>query len=117
VENTISGATNDPGAALLTYSRPKGTYEGADADSVMVDFYLTNVELGPDAHSVRLTVDDSLSFSITDWAPHYVLGLPDGEHTFRLELLDPAGTLVPGPFNSTERVITVSGTQGDETSN
>lgn len=117
VEDTMGGSTFDPEAPLLTYSRPKGAYEGSDADSVMVDFYLTNAELGPDAHSVRLTVDDSLSFSITDWSPHYVLGLADGEHTFRLELLDADGTLVAGPFNSTERVITVSGTQAVEASN
>lgn len=104
----------DPEAPLLTYSRPKGTYAGADADSVMVDFYLSNAEIGPgdDQHSVRLTVDDSLSWTLTEWAPHYVLGLDEGDHTFRLELLAPDGTVVPGPFNSTERVITVESDDG-----
>lgn len=104
----------DPEAPLLTYSRPKGTYAGADADSVMVDFYLSNAEIGPgdDQHSVRLTVDDSLSWTLTEWAPHYVLGLDEGDHAFRLELLAPDGTVVPGPFNSTERVITVESDDG-----
>lgn len=104
----------DPDAPLLTYSRPKGTYSGAGADSIMVDFHLRNVQIGsgPDQHAVRLTVDDSLSWELTRWAPHYVLGLAPGDHTFGLELLSPEGTVVPGPFNTTERVITVEGAAG-----
>lgn len=113
VGDTTDGPAFDPEAPLLTYSRPKGTYEGAAADSIMVDFYLTNAELGRDAHSVRLTVDDTLGFSITTWAPHYVLGLSDGQHTFKLDLLAPDGTVVPGPLNTTERTITVARGEGD----
>lgn len=99
----------DPGAPLLTYSRPKGEYAGSDADSVMVDFYLSNVTLGtgPSDHRVRLTVDDSLSWDLTTWAPHYLLGLPDGRHTLRLELMADDSTVVEGPYNVTERTITV----------
>lgn len=114
VGDTADAASWDPGAPLLTYSRPKGTYAGAAADSVMVDFYLTNVRIGPggDRHKVRLTVDDSLTWTITKWAPHYVVGLGPGDHTFRLELITPAGDVAAGPFNSTERVITVEEASG-----
>lgn len=114
VGDTAGAGEFDPDAPLLTYSRPKGSYSGAGADSVMVDFYLRNVEIGPaaDQHSVRLTVDDSLSWEITRWAPHYVLGLAPGEHTFRLELLGPDGSVVPGELNTTERVITIEGQGG-----
>lgn len=114
VGDTAGGQGRDPEAPLLTYSRPKGTYSGADADSIMVDFYVSNVEIGPgdDQHRVRLTVDDTLSWSLTKWAPHYVLGLAPGEHVFRLELLTPEGSVAPGPFNATERVITVEGAAG-----
>lgn len=97
-----------PGEPLLTYSRPKGSYEGADADSVMVDFYLRNAELGPDGHRVRLTVDDTTSWVIEDWAPHYLVGLADGEHEIRLELLAPDGQPVPGALSTAERTISVS---------
>ena len=105
----------DPEAPLLTYSRPKGTYTGSGADSVMVDFYLTNVAIGPEPgdHSVRLTVDDTLSWDLTRWVPHYLLGLPDGEHTVELELIAPDSTVVEGPFNTTERTITIRRTEGD----
>ena len=30
---------------LLTYSRPKGDYKGADADAIMIDFWLMNAKL------------------------------------------------------------------------
>lgn len=92
---------------LLTYSRPKGLYRGPGADSIMVDFFVTNAELGPDAHSVRLTVDDTLVYTLEEWKPYYLLGLESGEHTVKMDLLGPDDVVVPGPFNSTERVITV----------
>ncbi len=94
---------------MLTYSRPKGEYAGPDADRIMVDFYLSNVALGtgPSDHRVRLTVDDTLSWDLTTWAPHFLEGLPTGSHTVRLELLAPDSTVVEGPFNATERTITV----------
>lgn len=96
-----------PGEPVLTYSRPKGTYEGAAADSIMVDFWLTGAELGPDDHRVRLVVDDSLTWTLEDWVPHYLLGLGDGEHEISLQLLAPDLTPVPGAFNQTSRTITV----------
>lgn len=107
VRDTTGGPRLDPGVPLLTYSRPKGAYEGADADSVMVDFYLTNVELGAD-HAVRLTVDDSLVFELDEWVPYYLVGLASGEHELRLELLGPGGAPVPNEFNTTERTISVA---------
>lgn len=99
----------DTEAPLLTYSRPKGTYAGEDADSVMVDFYLSNVTIGsgPDQHRVRLTVDDTLSWDLTRWTPHFLLGLPEGDHSVRLELVAPDSSVVEGRYNVTERTITV----------
>lgn len=96
-----------PDGPILTYSRPKGTYEGAGADSVMVDFFLTGAELGPQSHKVRVTVDDTASWTIERWSPHYLVGLSDGEHQVRLELLDPDLQPVPGTYNTTERTISV----------
>jgi len=104
-----AGTAFDPEAPLLTYSRPKGAYEGSDADSVMVDFYLSNVTIGPepDEHRVRLTVDDTLSWDLTRWVPHYLLGLATGEHTVQMELVAPDSTVVEGPFPPVERTIYV----------
>lgn len=116
VGDTAAAADFDPDAPALTYSRPKGSYAGADADSVMVDFYLANAELGPGQgqHRVRLTVDDTLDWELVRWAPHYVLGLDEGPHTFRLELLAPDGSVVPGDHNATEREIVVEAGGGQD---
>jgi hypothetical protein len=98
----------DLDAPLLTYSRPVGEYSGADADSVLVDFYLSGARLSTDGYRVRIAVEGLGEAMIDDWAPYLLLGLPEGEHTVRLELLDPDGVLVPGEFNRTERTITIS---------
>ncbi len=107
VGDTAGTAPADLDAPLLTYSRPKDSYEGADADSIMVDFYLANVELEEGGHTVRLSVDGEPVYEMTRWVPHYILGLPAGTHWIRLQLLDPDGQPVPGAFNDTEREIEV----------
>ena len=108
-DTTAPPPENQPAAAgrpLLTYSRPKGEYQGEQARAIMVDFYLSNVVIGPEGHKVRLTVD-SVSTVLTDWVPYLVTGLKPGEHTFKLELLAPNGSPVEGAFNVTERKIIV----------
>jgi len=102
-----SQAAPDLEGPVLLYSRPKGTYAGADADSVMVDFYLANVDLAPEGHTVRLTVDDALSVRLTAWVPYYLVGLPAGEHAIGLELIGPDGSPVGGPLTRAERTIAI----------
>ncbi|MBI3910426.1 MAG: hypothetical protein HY320_05765 [Armatimonadetes bacterium] len=89
---------------FITYSRPKGDYVGREAERLLVDFYLSNAQLGPDKYKARLTVDGN-QFLLTEWTPYYVEGLSPGTHTFQMELLDPAGKVVPGMANSTTREI------------
>ena len=43
-----TAANVDPTKPLLTYSRPKGEYKGADADPIMIDFWLSNAKLKGD---------------------------------------------------------------------
>jgi hypothetical protein len=97
----------DPDGPFLTYSRPVGEYSGQAADSILVDFHLSGVRLHPEGHRVRLTVEGVGEAILAEWRPYLVVGLPNGSHTFRLELLDAEGRLVPGDFNRTERVIEV----------
>lgn len=91
---------------LLTYSRPKGEYSGDGARKIMVDFYLSHVELGSEGNKVQLTVDGTQKM-LTRWTPYYVEGLGDGEHLFSLTLVDKEGAPLPGAYNSTERKIIV----------
>lgn len=100
----------DPTKPLLTYSRPKGEYKDADADPIMIDFWLTGAKLKGDGgeYRVRYTVDDDDAKYIDKWEPIWLSGWIGGKHTVRLELLDKDGKPVEnGGYNTTSREITV----------
>ena len=88
----------------LFYSRPKGTYVGADIENVMLDFYLVNTNLAMDGNKVRVTIND-IEFVLHDWRPYFMQGLPEGENKIKLELIDAGGKLISGPFNKVERTF------------
>lgn len=96
----------DLNAAHMFYSRPKGTYTGDETNKVMLDFYLVNTELSEDGNKVRATINGE-EFMITEWQPYAIEGLPMGESTIKLELLDENDELVQSPFNPVTRTITL----------
>ncbi len=97
----------------IIYSRPKGEYKGDGAKKILLDFYLNNVELSPDGYKAKYTIkekesgDELGSITLSDWTPAFVTGLTSGEYVITLQLLDKDGNVVEGPFNNTDRVITV----------
>jgi hypothetical protein len=103
----------DESKPTIIYSRPKGKYEGKDAEKIMLDFYVINIKLG-DGYQTKYTIrknePDAIEHTITmtKWKPAFVIGLDSGEYIITLQLLDGEGNLVDGPFNNTERKITVS---------
>ena len=102
-----SGPKVDVNAPNLFYSRPKDTYSGNDAKKIMLDFYLVNTTLEPGGNKVRATINGS-EFLLDKWQPYQMEGLPAGQNTVKLELLDASGNLIPGPFNSVTRTFTVA---------
>ena len=107
--STVSAV--DAKKPLLTYSRPKGEYKGADADAIMVDFWLANAKLTGDGgeYKVRLSVDGKEVKMIEKWSPIWFNGWSNGKHDVKLELVDKDGKLVEnGDYNSTTREITIS---------
>lgn len=95
---------------LLTYSRPKGEYKGADSDAIMIDFWLSNAKLQGDGgeYRVRYSIDGEDAKFIAKWQPIWISGWTSGKHTVKLELVDKDGNLVEnGGYNSTTREITV----------
>jgi len=111
VENLTVGDVAPSAADLTTphlfYSRPKGTYAGEDAKKVMLDFYLLNCTLSPDGYNVKATINGQ-EFLIDDWAPYYMEGLPLGDNTIKLALIDADGKIVDSPFNPVERTINLT---------
>ncbi|WP_304035299.1 hypothetical protein [Mesonia mobilis] len=109
---TVGDAQDDELANLdltkphLIYSRPKGTYSGEGTDKVMLDFFLLNTDLSADGNKVRATVNGQ-EFMIDTWEPKVMEGLPMGENTIKLELLDAEGNLVESPFNPVTRTVTL----------
>jgi hypothetical protein len=94
-------------APHMFFSRPKGKYTGPkETDKLLLDFYLVNCQLSPDGYKVRATINGQ-DFTLTQWAPYVIEGLPLGEVKIKLELLDAAGQLVPSPFNPVERTATL----------
>jgi len=94
----------DFSAPHMFYSRPKGTYKGADTKKVMLDFFLVNADLTQ--HKVRATINGQ-EFMIDEWVPYVMEGLPMGKNTIMLEFLDADGQLVDSPFNPVERIVTL----------
>lgn len=106
-----TAGTVDAAKPLLTYSRPKGEYKAADADAIMIDFWLLNAKLQGDGgeYRVKYSVDGGEAKFLDKWQPIWLSGWANGAHKVKLELVDKAGNVVDnGGYNSTEREITVA---------
>ncbi len=105
-ENPADTHQLDMEAPTLIYSRPKGTYAGKDAKEVLLDFFVLNTKLAEDGHKVLATINGK-KFTIAKWVPHVIKGLPVGEATIELQLIDAQGAAVPGPFNHVTRTVVI----------
>ena len=106
-ENAVDENNLDMSTPTLIYSRPKGQYSGKDTENLLLDFFVLNTTLSENGNNVRATINGE-EFIITQWAPHIIKGLPMGEVTIELELLNAEGDLIPGPFNKVSRTVTLA---------
>ncbi len=103
VENNSFTSAEDIDELMLFYSRPKGTYVGkANTEKVMLDFYLLNGTLSPDGYQVKAEINGEAHL-IDKWQPYYIEGLPMGENTITLTLVDSEGNPVDAPLNPVTR--------------
>jgi hypothetical protein len=91
---------------FLFYSRPKGEYVGEDTKKVLLDFYLVNTNLSDTGNKVKANINGN-EFVLSQWQPYTIEGMPMGENTIKLELVDKEGKFIEGPFNRVERKITL----------
>lgn len=96
----------DLSGPLLFYSRPKGEYKGKETEKILLDFYLVNTQLSDNGNKVRATINGN-EFMLTQWTGYSLTGMPMGENTIKLELVDKDGKVIPGPYNSVTRKITL----------
>lgn len=96
----------DFSAPHLFYSRPKGTYSGEGAQKILLDFFLLNTELSEGGNHVSVTINGQ-EFQVTEWAPYAIEGMPMGENTIEIELVNSKGEFIEGPFNREKRTITL----------
>ena len=94
----------DLSGPTLFYSRPKGAYEATDHKMLLLDFYLLNTTLSEDGNKVRALINGN-EFVLSKWVPYVIEGLPAGELTIELELIDKDGKPIPGPFNKVKRMV------------
>lgn len=93
-------ASEDITEPILFYSRPKGTYVGKDTEKVMLDFFIGNTTLGDNKVIADINGEQH---TIDVWQPYYILGLPMGENTITLTLVDKEGNKVDAPLNPVTR--------------
>ncbi len=92
---------------MLFYSRPKGLYTGEDAKKIMLDFYLVNTDIT--GYKVEADINGEKHLLDT-WRPYYIEGLPEGDNTIKLSLLDSTGTFVNAPLNPVTRTFQIEKT-------
>lgn len=107
VANNAIASTLPVDGPMLFYSRPKGLYSGQDAEKVMLDFYLVNTDLT--GYTVEAEINGE-KHRLDKWQPYYIEGLPEGDNTIKLSLLDTAGNLVNAPLNPVTRTFQIEKT-------
>lgn len=94
------------GEQMVFYSRPKGTYTGKDTENIMLDFYTANLRLGL-KHLIQVDVAGH-TFVLDKWTPYVLNGLPMGENTLTLTLIDKEGRVLDSPNNPVSRTFTLA---------
>ena len=112
VENGSIKKAMDIKEPMIWYSRPKGTYKGkASTDKVMLDFYLINTDL-KGGNQVKADINGEVHM-LSTWQPYYIEGLPMGENTITLTLLNKEGTVLSIPQNPISRTFTLAADPGE----
>lgn len=97
----------DLGQEMLFYSRPKGIYKGAGAQKILLDFFLKNTKISTGGNYLKVTINNSTSILLDTWQAYFIEGLPMGENTINLQLLNVEGNLVDSPMNNITRTFTL----------
>jgi len=101
VRNQRLHQSKDLTAVDVVYNMPRGEYEAAEAEKVILDFVLVNTTIAEGQNKVRVTIDNGAVFEIKEWQPYYISGLKAGKHHCKLELLNANGQQITAPAEHT----------------
>ncbi|MDQ3016244.1 MAG: phosphopeptide-binding protein [Bacteroidota bacterium] len=102
VKNKSFEKTEAIAGPMLFYSRPKGLYSGDDMNKILLDFYLVNTDLS----RYKLEADiNGEKHMLDSWQPYFIEGLPEGDNTIKLTLMDTSGMAVNIPLNPVSRTF------------
>ncbi len=103
INNKSISSSEDITESMLFYSRPKGTYVGDDTKKVMLDYYLLNPVQG---QYVVAKINGEVK-ELKKWRPYFIEGLPMGQNTIELTLVNADGSKVDTPLNPVTRTFTL----------
>ncbi len=107
VKNKSIAKSSEIDGPMLFYSRPKGLYTGDDTKKVMLDFYVVNAPMP--SYKVQADINGEKHL-IDTWQPYYIEGLPEGDNSITLTLLDSTGQVVKCPLNPVTRKFQIEKT-------
>lgn len=97
----------NPTDPMIFASRPKGTYEGIDAESVLLDFYLVNANMPESGFEVVVKIDGKEITRLPEWRPYVITGLTAGEYKLGLALQGKNGEGTEGRYASTTQKFAI----------
>jgi len=96
-----------PTSPAIFYSRPKGDYKGADTKNILLDFFVSNTTLAADGNKILANINGQ-DFTLDQWIPYEITGLPLGENVIKISLVDKDGKAVTGEHTTVERKINLT---------
>jgi hypothetical protein len=97
-EATDSFASNGSAPASAAGKKP---------DVPVLDFFVSNTQLGKRASKVRVVLDKAELPLITTWEPKRLARLKPGEHRITIDLMDSKAQKIPNALNRTDRTFFV----------
>jgi hypothetical protein len=104
IGNVLASETDD-NAPMIFYNYPRGKVSKTN-NAILLDFYLLNTSLSANGHKVKVNLAGQ-EFTLDDWNPYHIEGLPKGEHEIVLTLVDRNGVPVNNLYNSVRKTFQV----------
>lgn len=92
---------------MLFLNLPTGESNGIASEDVLLDFWVSNAQLGIFDYKVSYSLDGHEG-SLSLWETYAISGLSEGKHKLIIDLIDPNGKPVLGNFNHTVRTFIVN---------